>query len=87
MHQVIDGEPDVTALMLSVLKDTKRLPDVEEVRRKVRTRCRRTGAGADSGTSKCAEMITATVVTHDEEVFEGQGADRADVGRSLSTSR
>ncbi|TDD21624.1 hypothetical protein [Nonomuraea diastatica] len=27
----------ITELMLSVLKDTKRLPDMEEVRRKVRT--------------------------------------------------
>lgn len=38
----LDDEPairrQITKLMLSVLKDTKRLPDLEEVRRKVRTR-------------------------------------------------
>ncbi|WP_177227727.1 tyrosine-type recombinase/integrase [Nonomuraea pusilla] len=38
----LDNEPavrrQITKLMLSVLKDTKRLPDLEEVRRKVRTR-------------------------------------------------
>ncbi|MEV0386866.1 tyrosine-type recombinase/integrase [Nonomuraea sp. NPDC050643] len=38
----LDNEPavrrQITKLMLSVLKDTKHLPDLEEVRRKVRTR-------------------------------------------------
>ncbi|MEU4574640.1 tyrosine-type recombinase/integrase [Nonomuraea sp. NPDC023979] len=38
----LDNDPavrrQITKLMLSVLKDTKRLPDTEEVRRKVRTR-------------------------------------------------